>query len=64
LAPRVEALHYNQFVPSLKPQNVSQQRPKRHAVFASETMGLLLIALIVLIVTLVRYWQNIHWSWR
>jgi hypothetical protein len=51
-------------VPPLKPQNGSQQRPKRHAVFASETMGLLLIALIVLIVTLLRYWQNIHWSWR
>jgi hypothetical protein len=51
-------------VPSFHPQNDSPHRPKRHAVYASETFGLLLIALILLVVTLVRYWQNIHWSWR
>ena len=51
-------------MPSPKPQNDSSQKPKRHAVYASETMGLLLIALALLVLTLVRYWDNIHWSWR
>lgn len=36
----------------------------RHAVHASETTGLLLIALVILIVILVRYWHDIHWSLR
>lgn len=36
----------------------------RHAVYASETSGLLLIALVLLVLTLVRYWHEIHWSLR
>jgi hypothetical protein len=36
----------------------------RHAVYASETSGLLLVALVLLILTLVRYWHEIHWSLR
>jgi hypothetical protein len=36
----------------------------RKAVYASEATGLLLIALLLLILTLVRYWHNIHWSLR
>lgn len=36
----------------------------RHAVYASETTGLLLIAVMLLILTLVRYWHTIHWSLR
>jgi hypothetical protein len=39
-------------------------KPHRHAVYASEAMGLLLIALLLLILTLIRYWHVIHWSWR
>jgi hypothetical protein len=35
-----------------------------HAVYASEAAGLLLIAFVLLILTLVRYWQDIHWSLR
>jgi len=27
-------------------------------------MGLLLIALVLLVLTLIRYWRVIHWSWR
>ena len=34
----------------------------RHAVYASEAMGLLLIAFVLLIMTIVRYWQAMHWS--
>ena len=36
----------------------------RHAVYASETTGLLLIAFLLLVLTLVRYWHDIHWSLR
>jgi len=36
---------------------------KRH-VYSSETFGLLLIALLLLAITLIRYWHEIHWSWR
>jgi len=36
----------------------------RHAVYASETTGLLLIAFLLLVLTLIRYWHDIHWSWR
>lgn len=36
----------------------------RHAVYASETTGLLMIALVLLILTLIRYWREIHWSLR
>lgn len=50
-------------VPSPQPQDDSH-RHHRHAVYASETTGLLLIAFVLLVLTLVRYWHYIHWSWR
>jgi len=34
----------------------------RHAVYASETTGLLLIAFLLLVLTLIRYWHDIHLS--
>jgi hypothetical protein len=40
------------------------RKHRRHAVYASETTGLLLIALMLLVLTLVRYWHEIHWSLR
>ena len=39
-------------------------KPDRHAVYASEATGLLLIAFLLLVLTLIRYWHVIHWSWR
>jgi hypothetical protein len=33
-------------------------------VYASETTGLLLIAFLLLVLTLLRYWHDIHWSLR
>ena len=41
----------------------SKKRPKHH-IYALETTGLLLIAVMLLIVTLIRYWHNINWSAR
>jgi hypothetical protein len=48
-------------VPSPEPKDA---KPHRHAVYASETVGLLLIAALLLVLTLIRYWHHIHWSLR
>jgi len=45
-------------------RNDSADKHNRHAVYASETTGLLLIAFLLLVLTLVRYWHEIQWSWR
>ncbi|HKF04455.1 MAG TPA: hypothetical protein VKB49_19190 [Candidatus Sulfotelmatobacter sp.] len=45
-------------------EDQSAHRHHRHAVYASETTGLLLIAIVLLVLTLVRYWHEIHWSLR
>lgn len=54
--------------PAVKTEEVvdteAAHRHHRQAVYASETTGLLLIALVLLVLTLVRYWHEIQWSWR
>ena len=45
-------------------QNDSGHKRQRHAIYATETSGLLLIALPLLALTLIRYWHAIHWSLR
>jgi len=40
----------------------SSHKHHRHAVYATETAGLLLIAFLLLALTLIRYWHEIHWS--
>ena len=42
----------------------SAHKKHQRAVLVSEAKGLLLIAAVLLILTLLRYWHNIHWSWR
>jgi hypothetical protein len=54
---------YNTAVAVSKRQNDSSGKP-RHSIYATETEGHLLIAFLILVLTLVRYWQEIHWSWR
>jgi hypothetical protein len=44
-------------------QNDSRKH-QRHAIYATETSGLLLIAFLLLVLTVVRYWHIIHWSVR
>jgi hypothetical protein len=51
-------------VANAKPQNGSAQKHPRHASYATETSGLLLIAFLLLVLTVVRYWHAIHWSVR
>jgi len=36
----------------------------RHHVYALETTGLLIMAATLLAITLVRYWNAMHWSLR
>jgi hypothetical protein len=49
---------------SAPPRQNDSQGKHRHSIYATETAGLLLIALLLLVLTLVRYWNDIHWSWR
>lgn len=45
-------------------QKESEHREQRRALYASEATGLLLIAFLLLILTVIRYWHAIHWNWR
>lgn len=55
---------YNSGVPAQNTQNDVSARRERHVVYASEATGLLVIALVLLVLTLIRYWHHIHWSLR
>ncbi|HYL11816.1 MAG TPA: hypothetical protein VEV41_02205 [Terriglobales bacterium] len=41
----------------------ARQTPKR-PIYSLETTGLLIISILILIIILVRYWQQIPWSAR
>jgi hypothetical protein len=47
-----------------QPEKPSPGRPPATHIYAMETTGLLVIAALILILTLARYWQFIHWSLR
>ncbi|MGO9084935.1 MAG: hypothetical protein ACLQBK_06885 [Candidatus Sulfotelmatobacter sp.] len=51
-------------MPDTDRQDDTSQKHQRHAVYASEATGLLLIAFLLLALTLIRYWHDIHWSLR
>jgi hypothetical protein len=36
----------------------------RHSIYAAEATGLLLMAVLLLVLTIIRYWQYISWSAR
>jgi hypothetical protein len=44
--------------------NHSGRKHRWRAIYARETSGLLLIAFLLLVLTLIRYWHAIHWSMR
>jgi hypothetical protein len=54
---------YNIGVPAAQRQNRPHKHP-RHPIYATETSGLLFVALLLLVLILVRYWHAIHWSVR
>ena len=51
-------------MPEAQRQNDSQRKHRRHAIYATETSGLLLVAFLLLVLTLIRYWHAIRWSVR
>jgi hypothetical protein len=54
-------------VPSKPVADNEQQNNKhqhRHSIYAAEATGLLLMAVLLLILTLIRYWRDIPWSAR
>jgi hypothetical protein len=51
-------------VPAQRDHDDRDPQQHRRAVRAKETIGLLLIAFLLLVVTIVRYWHSIHWSLR
>jgi len=55
---------YNRRVTAPDAQDQSNHKHHRHRVYASETTGLLLIAVMLLILTLIRYWHIVRGSLR
>jgi len=55
---------YNSAVFRPQRQNDSPHRHRRGAIYAAETSGLLFIAFLIIVLTVVRYWHAIHWSVR
>jgi hypothetical protein len=54
-------------MPAAGPRRQNQKPPSdRHSseIYTAETTGLIVIALIILILTLVRYWRFMNWGWR
>lgn len=47
-------------------RQIEKPSSERHStqIYTAETTGLLVIALLILIVTLVRYWRFMNWGWR
>ena len=59
---------YNAIMPAAAPKRQPEKRSVRHHsaphIYAMETTGLLVIAVLILILTLARYWHSVHWSLR
>jgi hypothetical protein len=64
LSSHISSAAYNSVVIRAQRQNDSACKHQRHSIYATETSGLLLIALLLLVLTLIRYWHAIHWSVR
>jgi hypothetical protein len=55
---------YNIPVADLEHHNDSPRKRDPRAVYTSETTGLLVIGILLVVVILIRYWHHIHWSLR
>lgn len=45
-------------------QHDDGRKARRREVYASETIGLVVIAVLLLVFTVLRYWHHVHWSLR
>lgn len=50
--------------PAARSEHQKGQHQHRHSIYAAEATGLLLMAVLLLILTLIRYWRYIPWSAR
>jgi hypothetical protein len=66
--PCPQVRRYNGAVPGAQPQpKLEPTPPERHPkphVYTLEATGLLIIAILILILTLARYWHHIPWGAR
>lgn len=62
--PAPSCREYNIFMADGQRHNDSSHKHPRHAIYATEASGLLLVAFLLLALTVVRYWHVIHWSVR
>jgi hypothetical protein len=46
------------------PKSAADNKHHRHSIYAAEATGLLVIAVLLLVLTIIRYWRNIPWSAR
>jgi hypothetical protein len=51
-------------VVNIQNHNDTRHKRRRHAIYATETSGLLVVAFLLLVLTVIRYWHAIHWSMR
>ena len=49
-------------VPDREHQEDKHRHQRHHSIYAAEATGLLLMAVLLLILTLIRYWRYIPWS--
>jgi hypothetical protein len=42
----------------------AHDRQRRHSAYAAEATGLILMAVVLLVITIIRYWRHIPWSAR
>jgi hypothetical protein len=45
-------------------REATRHRTARQRTYAAETIGLLLISALLLVISIVRYWNHINWSAR
>ena len=59
---------YNTGMPAAGPKPEPEPSPHKHhavpEIYTLETTGLLVVAILILILTLVRYWHHIPWGAR
>ena len=62
----MSAPHYNVGVATPAPQRpaIDEKHRHRHPIYAAEATGLLVMAVMLLILIVIRYWSNIQWSAR
>ena len=65
----MSALHRTRYnvpvaVPTPSKPPSDDKHVHRHPLYAAEATGLLLMAVLLLIVIVIRYWSVIHWSAR